>query len=367
MNNYNCSFIHLINNDSLTMNREHNYNVSFLRNQSHQTLINLYKQYHQHNFNDNPIKIDQSYYNKIKIVIYTPPLNDLCGGIMVLYSLIQKINNINDNIIGLIYAYDHKEYPNNFCNNFFNPFWMDDNTVVIYPETITGNPLNAKYVIRWILLDLGLEVSHDHYINWNKDDIVYHWEPSFLKNTKQLVNIWINPIIKNYQQQERNINCYAFKKMQWIPQTLNQTEIQYYHTTQDTNLDKVSVAEAVDVFNRSKLFYCYDPNTFFSIMAPLCGCVTVLHPLNNLTKKEYFRSRILCHPDGFCYDAGIAYGNSPDQIRMAIESVNEAQDQFDYLCELYKNTENILIKDITNMVNNKIFPINTVKNIYYSH
>ena len=343
-------------------------NVSFFRNQSYQTLIRLYKKHNIDYLNDTSIKIDPDYANKIKVVIYAPPINDACGGAMVLYNLVKTINSLNNNnVIALIYCYDHRTYTNNFCNNFFNPFWIDDKTIVIYPETITGNPLMAKYVVRWILLDLGLEVSSYHYKNWHKNDIVYHWEPSFLKNTKQLVNIWINPKIQNYQKSKRDKNCYAFKKMQWIPDTLNNIKIQHYHSSENINIDSISIAEAIDVFNNSKLFYCYDPNTFFSVMAPLCGCVTVLHPLNNLSKEQYFKSRILCHSSGFCYDAGIAYGNSKDEISMALASINEAQDQFDYLCSLYQETVTSFMQEITKVVNSSILPINIVNNIYYSH
>lgn len=359
--------IYMPNNLISDKNLSENNNVLFLRNQSYQTLIKLYQEYNK-KYNNSYNQIDSNYANKIKIVIYAPPIHDECGGIMVLYNLLQTINSINnDNIIGLVYSYDHKTYQNNFCNLFFNPFWMDDKTIVIYPETITGNPLGAKHVVRWILLDLGLEVSSYHYKNWNKNDIVYHWEPSNLKNTKQLVNIWINPLIKNYQLNIRSINCYSFKKMQWIPQTLNTIKLESYHKTEDINIDKISTKEAINIFNKSKLFYCYDPNTFFSIMAPLCGCVTVLHPLNHLTKSQYFNSRILCHKSGFCYDAGIAYGNSQEEISIALSSINDAKDQFDYLIELYKDTVNDFLSDIEHMVDDGVIPNNTVRNIYYSN
>ena len=100
-------------------------------------------------------------------------------------------------------------------------------------------------------------------------------------------------------------------------------------------------------------------------MSTLCGCVTVLHPVDNMTREQYFESRILCHKDGFCYDAGIAYGNSENEINKAIHTVSEAKDQFNYLIKLYTKTVDLFIQDVKELINNKLSPKNTVENIYY--
>lgn len=339
--------------------------TKFYRTQDNKTLLDLFQKNNQLEKKD--FILSQDYVNSIKIVIYTPPLDIACGGIMVLHNLAKTINNFrSDNIKVYLYSYDHKRYSNDFCNNFINPFLIDDNTIVIYPENIVGNPLNAKHVVGWILLDLGYEAPKDFYkYAWSPTDIVYNWEPSFLTNSKRLVNIWTNPIIKNQQIKKRDNNCYAFKKMQWIPKTLNNRKIENYHNDKDINIDKTSISEAVDIFNNSELFYCYDPNTFFSVMAPLCGCVTVLHPSNDLTKQEYIRSRILGHPSGFAYDAGIAYSNDPSEIEKAKETVAESWNQYYTLCHLYQSTVSDFIKDMLDKINNKELT-NTVKNLYYN-
>lgn len=341
------------------------YPTTFLRNQSNKILLELYTKYNktndlnQHNIN---------YKNKIKIVIYTPPISDLCGGVMVMHNLCKTLINLQlDNIIVLIYAYDHKKYKNNFCNNFFNPLLMDDNTIVIYPENIFGNPLGAKHCVRWILLDLGIEMPSNFYTTWNKNDLVYHWEPSLLKNSKQLVNIWINPEIKNFNTNSRNLNCYALKKMQWIPNRLHKN-LTIFHDKDAVSVDSASsTSEIVNIFNKSKLFYCYDPNTFFTIMAPLCGAATVLHPIDGVSKEEYFKSRILYHQKtNFCYDAGIAYGDDQEQINHALISVSSAKDQFDHLTTLYQDTVKDFVNDAIKKINGDKLQ-NTTDNIYYAN
>ena len=179
------------------------YTVNFLRHQSNEELLTLYKK-------QNPNYTDSLYVtNKLKIVIYTPPIDYSCGGVMVLHNLAKTLIDLRlpDSDIYL-YGYDHTKYNNTFCNKFLNPFLVDDKTIVIYPEAIYGNPLNAKHIIRWILLDIGIDTPHSILDTWNKTDLVYHWEPSPFKNTKQLVNIWNNSntqYLLNFNERSKTI------------------------------------------------------------------------------------------------------------------------------------------------------------------
>lgn len=310
---------------------------------------------------------DAKYSASIKVVIYTPPLSEVCGGIMVLHNLAKSIEQMfGENIKAYLFYYDCKVYNNNFCNNFFNPFLIDDKTIVVYPETISGNPLNAKHVVRWVLLDLGYEMSKNWYKSaWHKKDIVYHWEPSNLEYSKQLVNIWINPVVQqNKSIQNRHKKCYAFKKINFLPKAFH-SKIHTYHNKNDINIDEIEdIKDTVKVFNECDTFYCYDPNTFFSIMAPLCGCKTVLHPVEGIDKKTYLNSRITGHPSGFCYDAGIAYGNEKSELERASITLPQAQQQFDKLTKLYHSTVVDFVDDMVSMINGKTLD-NTVENIYY--
>ena len=52
---------------------------------------------------------------------------------------------------------------------------VDDNTIVIYPEVIEGNPLNAPHVIRWILAEVGINVNNNIINSWGKNDLVYYF------------------------------------------------------------------------------------------------------------------------------------------------------------------------------------------------
>lgn len=314
-------------------------------------------------------KLDKKYSDIIKIVVYSPSLDNQVGGIMVLNNFIKTISNLPyENMQVYVYFYDHIEQHNEFCNNFFNPFHIDDNTVVIYPEVVSGNPLNAKHVIRWILLDLGLEMPSNYYLTWGDNDLVYHWEPSSLPNSKQLVNIWIDPVvIANLNAQirvPRKYNCFGIRKLKHIPKNLHK-DITFFHKREDLCIDDKNIGRIIQIFQKSNLFYCYDPNTFFSVLAPLFGCVTVLHPLAGYKKDEYFKSRILYnHKKDILFDYGIAYGNSAQEINRAKESVDIAEKNFFAFVESYKHTVIDMLNDIYDLVENNISKNNTVKNIY---
>ena len=83
-----------------------------------------------------------------------------------------------------------KNIKNDIYNNFSLTKHLDDvnNTIVIYGQGIKGNPLNAKYIIRWILAPLGLCCSTDIYKTWNPNDLVYYFnsEDKFTKEPEKV-------------------------------------------------------------------------------------------------------------------------------------------------------------------------------------
>lgn len=353
--------------NNINKNNFYNYYSHFDIN-FYKTTYNLYDKSeieilnHYHNIG---VKQKLLYNDKIKIIIYTPSFDENCGGICVLYNLAKTINSLkHPKIYAQVCVYDNTKITNEFCQDFLNPQQIDDNTVVIYPESILGNPLDCKNVIRWILLELGLDMPTTQYQYWGKNDLVYHWETSRQKKSKQLVNIWIDNRIKRYNySNKRQQKCYGLKKMQWIPHNLH-SKFEFYHSNNDTKIDGKTTEEIIDIFNESSIFYCYDPNTFYTIMAPLCGCITILHPIYGISKQEYFSSRILCNNDNYCYTAGIAYGNTPEEIYSAQKNIDEAQEQFDILNKSYQHTVSEFISDIDKLVSGQQLK-NTVSNIYY--
>ena len=327
-----------------------NKNIENIENNSTHSIL-----YDFHSNNENKKLI---YTEKIKVIIYTPILYVKCGGVVALHYLAKLINTQNSNIYAKLYCYDGSKYINDFCNDFANPYEINDNTIVIYPEIVSGNPLNAKHVIRWILLELGIEMPLDHYKKWNKSDIIYTWEPSKNKLIPQLTVPFLNKKIINTNSKKTK-TCYLIKKGRLTH------NIKYFHPIDSILIDNMNLDQIIKIFNESTQFYCYDPNTFYSIMAPLCGCITILYPLENISKDEYFKSRMTFYKD-YLHTSGIAYSNSNEEILNAKNTLSDATESFNKLLSLYTNSINDFLHDIDSYFNKNV-KLPTVEDIYYKN
>ena len=97
------------------------------------------------------------------------------GGHTVQYELAKILHELGYNV--------KVRAPNKIQNSIFSNYLENDtidinNTIVVYAENITNNPINAKYIIRWILAPLGINSPIDRYNTWNKTDLVYYFNCS---------------------------------------------------------------------------------------------------------------------------------------------------------------------------------------------
>ena len=308
------------------------FNLEFYKNKyfnnSDKSDFDIMLYYHTHGkYNGDLIN------NKIKIIIYTHPFDIKCGGIVVLHYLSKLINEYNpDKYYAKLFLMSNLRYKNIFCNDFASIHEINDNTVVIYPEIISGNPLNGKNVVRWILLELGIEMPIDHYKNWGSTDLIYHWEPK--DSTLNLLRKhYLNPIFYIYNNDDaRNKTCYLIKKGKLIHSTIN-----YFHPKNSINIEDLTLEEIANVFNKCKYFYIYDLKTMYTIYALLCGCIPIIYPLKDVSKEEHFKTTIF-YNDGIIYNKGIAYGNSQEEIDFATNTLNEGINDINLIFEKEINT-----------------------------
>jgi len=258
--------------------------------------------------------------NKINIIMYTPPYVNTCGGIMVMHYFCKLINEkYNDTFCAKLFMHNNLKYKNPFCNNFARLDEINDNCIVIYPEIVSGNPLGAKNVVRWVLLELGIEMPLDHYKNWSKSDVIYHWEPI----DKQLSCPFYNNTFTNKNLENRHKTCYLIKKG-----ILLHKNIQYIHPPDSICIDDLSLQEKANIFNECRFFYTYDPNTAYIIFSAACGCIPVIYPIKNISEEEYFKSKMF-YFDNTIYNKGIVYGNNLEKIKYILENkLNENNEAY---------------------------------------
>jgi len=118
----------------------------------------------------------------------------------------------------------------------------------------------------------------------------------------------------------RSGRCYLIKGNEYIDGR------PILHTPNDTNIDNYwmygpdKMKYLAEVFNRHEIFFTYNTQTFISVLAALCGCISVViphptgggaHPPELATKENFLRT-----PH---FQSGIAYGF--DDIQQSIDTL----------------------------------------------
>jgi hypothetical protein len=303
------------------------------------------------------------------ILVYTmSPFNFTCGGLVVQYELCRIIDSMGINI--------RITSPENINNSIFSKFYQNNfdlnNTLVIYGETIEGNPLNAPHVMRWILAPLGIIANKDIYKTWGPNDVVYYFnydkifsinEEMIGKKYKLLTSIYINPLAKNYNNPKRKGYCHTFRKSHY------HKTLRYAHHPRSFEITREhKLLECINIFNKHDIFISYDPLTFLNIIAAMCGCVSVVIKVDGIPNhSEWLKTTTVCSyvkDKGIEKLYGIAYGIS--EIGWARSTLHLVAQQLADILE-YCKTQTIVpflndIKDLNNLENAD----NTIQKIFFS-
>jgi hypothetical protein len=302
--------------------------------------------------------------NLKNVIIHTHPFAYNVGGVVVEYYL----GSLLDRLGIKVRMYEGNKIKNHIYDNYYDNDFDINDCIVIYGETILGNPLNSSYNVRWILGELGISGDKDAYQTWGKNDLVYYFNSELKFNTfpekvgtiyKLLTTVYLNPSIKNYNSTDRDGYCYTMRKSHIhkninVIHTLDSFEIIRDHTQDDY----------IKIFNKYKYFISYDPLTFMCIIAPLCGCISIVYPIEGVSKKEWLQMGGLSEYFKSINNYnlyGVAYGNSPEELKNAEETIHLVN----YQWSDFKTYQSNLIKNFINDINNFGNMKNTVQNNYF--
>jgi hypothetical protein len=245
-----------------------------------------------------------------KFVIYTYDYSPGIGGVKVMHKLCDMLNSNGFEAYLMPINMQADFYT---CSDYNTPLITEevfnnlDQAVVIYPEGIQGNPLNAKNVVRWILGPFDTQAAE----TYSKDDLVYwymdYYYSDYLgqKENQLFISEFHSDIFTNVGY-ERKDSCYTIRKAN--PTTLTHPENSFFIPFEAAG-DLTGLA---NLFNRTEKFYCYDNYTFLFTQAAMCGCISVVVPDGTKTKEEWLNGSRL-------YKYGIAYGE--DDIDRALETL----------------------------------------------
>lgn len=207
-------------------------------------------------------------------------------------------------------------------------------TMVVYPEIITGNPLNAPHVSRWLLNGVGV-LGGDHK-SWGENDLVFRYCDFFTAPTEihgdlrvlfAEVDFWSEP-----SEQERNGECYVVRK--------GGAKVLDKHSPDAYNIDHVHDNHSLrNIFRSKKTFVSYDHATFLAVQAAMAGCLSIVVP-DGINNAEEWRNKFPQHRYGLAYgfsDEEIEHANSTrhlvkEHIRQLENSGIETVEKFVKIC-----------------------------------
>jgi hypothetical protein len=183
---------------------------------------------------------------------------------------------------------------------------IQDDVITIYPEVISGNPFNAKNVVRYVLYYPGWHAGDKQY---SDDELIITYNNEYVKDTKYenaFVLTVLNPklnIMKNYYKKRNKIGLLVrkCKDFEYKMNLLNK----YKHLLKlpiisiDDEINKCTdLRNLSKIYNTISLFISFDPHTYHSIMAALCGCTSVVIPSKEISNEEFYNVQ----------KYGVAYG-----------------------------------------------------------
>lgn len=264
---------------------------------------------------------------KYTLVVYAPKLEMWCGGLVCLYNSVKMFNERDHPLFqAKIYNFLDDPFPNIFTDQFARLQDMsNEDTIVIYPETVRGNPLQAKFVVRWILLELGLETPVEvARKTWGPNDLVYHWEPMVSK--KQFTMPWINPVLLPDENiipiHQRTKSCFLFKKAVLYISDINQVK---FHPYDSIPLDGKLPQDVAPYLKECRHFYTYDVYTAFIYFAVMNGCVSIVLPYPGKTEEEYL-SNLKLNRNGKLNKLGIVIASHPQDKEWMRKEIERAEE-----------------------------------------
>lgn len=303
---------------------------------------------------------------KVVFFIYAPSYNEKIGGSIVLHKLCDLINKCG----GKAYLYpigsaiETREIINNpilFITSFFRKIlilknfkklskfntpvaivFRKKNSITIYPEIVSGNPLRANKVVRWLLHKPGF---HTGSVEFNSNDLIFYFQEAFINpdlnfnvgGKLQVMNIRTD-IYTQTNFGARQGSCYLMRKgkKRRISHDLNNSII----------IDDLSHEEVAKIFNKVETFISYDAYTLYSQYAAICGCDSVVVPESGISKEAW-------QPiDELRY--GISYGFN--EIQLANQTKNMVKEYLTNLEAEYANSVFEFINNCTQYFNNNDQP-----------
>lgn len=252
------------------------------------------------------------------VVVPQYEVDERCGGCTVLWQMHQDLKERGFHV--RMHLID--EGPS--CQS-------NSKTVVIYPEIVawTCQP-DTMLNIRWLLAPIGAYAPWTMPGSWSPQDWVFNYGRNAPRAAMKVPNSNILMLMRNpYPGDQFDIKhqthgtregwCYTYRKASIFH---NMSDLEKLHPESASELP-ATVLEDVSEFLQKKYFVSYDPYTALTWIATWLGCVSIVHPVKGLSKREWFESTnwgaYALATGSYILMDGIAYGTNEEEIHRAAQ------------------------------------------------
>lgn len=189
----------------------------------------------------------------MKFIVYAPPYRHNSAGVRVLHELNRLLNKCGYN------------------SEIYNNQEITDKDIVIYPETVEYNPLNAKNVVRYVLQTPGFFGQEQKTYPENEYIVTYH--PIFYDNVPSLYIDVIEPSLfyTDHGIKKDTISIYVGKGI-FHPMIENPRVPEGFKLQLITHNNPATREDLAMLLKMTKTLYTYDNCTALKEEAVMCGC-----------------------------------------------------------------------------------------------
>lgn len=249
---------------------------------------------------------------KFLFFIYAPHWSS--GGGMVMHELSKILCDLGQDVYLTITDKKLPENPAKVINiQEALQLAQQDDCVTIYPEVESGNRLNAKHVLRWVLYYPGGHGIGDTV--YHPSEYVFTYHEKFVADTPHanspVLRIFQSRIDKFFpMEKERIYDAVLIRKGKFNNniQELASKHLDPYMNIMnkkiivlDDILDNVSGFEELNqIFNEIRYFFSFDTVSYHSVLAALSGCTSIVVPIDGISAEQW-RENIPTHAYGIAY------------------------------------------------------------------
>ena len=204
--------------------------------------------------------------------------------------------------------------------------------IAIYPETVSGNPLHAHNVVRWVANRPGLLGGDEVYDD--SELVFYHAEQYVPYIRNRITGKFHIPTIdeslffcEDDDRSKRTLECSYVGKSQWKDGLFDPNKV--FQITRGMPPKQ----ELGKLLRASRVLYNFDNSSILTYEAILCGCPVVIIPDGTQTRADYERSELGMD--------GIAWGiEELDRVRVDVPGLRRR----------YKRVKREFVRQLDNFI-----------------